>query len=202
MILESIGTTLLGPIVGAIGGLATQWFAYKSKALDLDDRAKARTHERDMMVWRHRNALEVMHAEAVAAERKIVLEGEVAATTADLANLGAAMASLPAWSGIQPDDSPGLRWFKTVVEAAQTMVRVVLTLFLGAALGYLTWHVWQLVVEIKPAALPDAAVQDLVVLVVRGFLEASTTAIMFWFSSRSTVLKQQRLGVSTKEGTA
>lgn len=193
--LEMLGTTLFGPIIGAIGGLGAQWIAYKNKALDLEDRKAARTHDRDMMVWRHRNALELTKSEAAAAERQTYAEGDVQATTLDLDNLGKAIASLPTWSGVQADDGPWLRWFKTAVEAAQAMVRVVLTLFLGAALGFLTWHVWQLVVDIKPTSLPDSAVQELVVLVIRGFLEAATTAIMFWFGSRSTVLKPQRMGL-------
>lgn len=193
--LDILSSTLFGPIIGAIGGLGSQWIAYKNKALDLEDRAKARTHERDMMVWRHRNAVEIAKIEQAGAERQAVIEGESQAAALDLQNLGATIASLPRWSGVQPEDSPGLRWFKSLIEAAQALVRVFLTLFLGVALGVLTWHVWGLVVAIQPDALPADAVQGLALLVVRGFLEAATTAIMFWFGARSAVLKPQRLGL-------
>ena len=122
---------LISPIVGAIGGLASQWFARDAKKLDVEDRKNEREHTRLMAEITHRQALEMTRIEAEAAARQAVIEGDIKITTADLSNLNAAILSMPKWSGIQPEDSAPMKWFKTIIEATATLTRVVITI--GAA---------------------------------------------------------------------
>ncbi len=184
-----IDSILIGPIVGAIGGVASQWFALKSKAIDLEDRKSQRDHDRQMSSLQHQQALEMTRVEAAAAERKVLLEGEIKTTTADLANLNTAMQSMPTWSGIQQDDSPTMRWFKTTIEAAATMVRIVVTLYLAIKIAWMVDAVFNRLPE--TIYLPADLMGEVAGLAVRGFIEAALTAVSFWFGARSTVLKQQ-----------
>lgn len=183
---------LVGPIIGAIGGVATQWFALKSKGLDIEDRKNEREFKRAMALAQHQMALELQKAEAAAADRKVVLEGEVAAQQADLANLNAAMSSLPRWSGIQPEDSVSMRWFKVMIEAAATMVRVTITVWVAWKVGVLSDDV--LGALQKPFDLTQQQQADMVMLIAYSFLEIASTVILFWYGSRSTVLREQIVG--------
>lgn len=119
----------------------------------------------------------------------MLLEGEVKTSLADSATLNAALQSLPAWSGMRDDDSPSLRWFKTIVDALATLTRVAITLGMTAMLGYLAY----LFVQSMPQTLsiPDSVQGDIVVFVLRGLIETALLAVSFWFGARGTQLKQQ-----------
>lgn len=184
-----IDSLLIGPIVGALGGLATQWFALKAKGIDQVDRKDQREHEREMLKLQHAQAVELARTEAEYAERRARIDADVKVTTADLENLNAAIQSMPRWSGIQADDSPSMRWFKTIIEAMATLVRVFIT-------GFVAWKLWVLVSEIMSRLPPGFTITpeqagDLVSFSVRGFTEFALTALSFWFGSRGVTLKQQ-----------
>lgn len=181
---------LISPIVGAIGGIATQVVSYKSKKLDLADKDKQRVHDLEMSKTRHSQALAMTEREQAGAERKAVIEGNQKIVLGDVSTLGKSIDSLPTWSGLKPDDGPGLRWFKTIIEALSTLVRVVITLYFSYVLADLLSTLLPAIVgaEVK---FTDEQISNFHTLVFRAFLEIAGLAIGFWFGSRGAQLKQQ-----------
>ena len=184
--LDLLAGPLVSTFVGAIGGIVTQVISYKTHALDLENEEKKRAHELEKSKLDHARAVEMTRIEQDGAIRKISLEGDIAAATKDLDNLGEAIRTLPKWSGIQVEDSPKLRWFKAIIESLQIMVRVVATIWLT---GVTTWLGYK---AASGGALSEST-QD---MILRGQFELGGLALGFWFGSRGAQLVQQRLRVS------
>ena len=85
-----------------------------------------------------------------------------------------------------------MRWFKVMIEAAATMVRVTITVWVAWKVGVLSDDV--LGALQKPFDLTQQQQADMVMLIAYSFLEIASTVILFWYGSRSTVLREQIVG--------
>ena len=186
---------LISPIVGAIGGITTQIISYKTHKIDLEDKDKARTHEREMTTIRHAQAIELTKAEQEGIERTLSLKGDIDAVNRDLDNLGVALGTVPKWSGAMESDGVYLRWFKTLVEALQMLARAAVTIYLTYKLADLSNRAI-VALERTPITFSEAQAGSIYLLIVRGMVELAGLAIGFWFGSRGAQLVQQRKGIA------
>lgn len=54
-----IESVIITPIIGALGGLASQWFARDAKKLEIQDKQNERLHALEMTKIQHAQALEL-----------------------------------------------------------------------------------------------------------------------------------------------
>ena len=193
-----------GPIVGAIGGIVSQWAAYKSKQLDLNDRIDQRKHDIQKLEMESRLATQAAAQAAANLANQTALEMEgrlnqeflkgANAVNAQVANnIGDIMSNMPNVDPVMPEDSTGLRWFKNILGALQTMVRVVITVYLCYKFSVLSDVVISKL-QSSEVVLSAETVKNIYEAVVYGFLELTMTVITFWVGGRGTALKIQAFG--------
>lgn len=175
---------LLSPIIGAVGGIATQIVSYKTHKLDLDNEEKKRAHDLKMQELKHTQAKEIMESEMAGKLRQTRVEGDIAETKKELEAFDHSLKTVPAWSGVQPEDGTALRWYKTIIESLQQLVRVVLTIAFGGMTLWATYDVLRQLSSYSIKLSPDQ-VSEIYLFLIRGFLETGGLAVGFWFGSRA-----------------
>ena len=197
----------LGPLVGMVGGAITQWTAYKSKEIDLEDRRDQRLHERQMSTLQANQAAQAAAQAAANLMNQTALEnegaldlsrqqGDNAINAGVTSNIGEILRRMPNVDPVTSEDSTAMRWYKSLLGGVQAMVRVVVT-------GYLVYMFTGLVnVFIEKLVASDVQLsQDLVDEVIRmsiyGFIELTLTSTAFWFGGRSAYLKPQSFNESS-----
>lgn len=195
-IFSTAAGTLIGPIVGLLGGAFNNWLALKNKHLDMEDRKAARTHDLLVLRLKGRQALESEMRALEHLDKKVAAENESRKYEADAGvdqqvakNVGEMMRNISFIGEPTESDSWGERWFKLIVTGSRTALRVIVTLMAAVTMFGLAW--WSFWTMSQADDIPWSTFdwEWIISFVIYSTVEISATVITFWFSGRTSSLR-------------
>lgn len=181
-----LGSSGFGAIIGSATGLAKIFMEQRNKKMDQD-------HEKDR--WKHEleaKAKDIEYAQAEAQGRKdvAIVEGQSMIESAAYGAMAKAYEqdklSSEAWDVAK--SSKFARVVFVVIEAAQKLVRPVLTYALTGTALYMNFWLIKYVNQMWPMLLPDQRF-DMVMKVFAWTLFQASTVIGYWFVNRPSSMK-------------